>query len=67
MCGRFGLNYPQATLRDWYQTSARPEIGPQYNIVPTMDIVVIRDDESGRHWINDLYPLPSKESAIQTI
>ncbi len=69
MCGRFALAYPRSKLIDWYHASSMPEIEPRYNIVPTTDIVVIRDSDNGRvgsmmrwglipHWAKDPKQLP---------
>lgn len=48
MCGRYGLNHPHPVLTDWYRASSMPEFKPRYNIAPTMDIIAVRETESGR-------------------
>ncbi|SDY44984.1 SOS response-associated peptidase [Nitrosomonas sp. Nm33] len=69
MCGRFCLDYPRASLINWYHAVTMPEIESRYNIAPTTDIVVIRDSVDGRigsmmrwglipHWVKDPKKLP---------
>jgi putative SOS response-associated peptidase YedK len=74
MCGRYGLNHPDPVLADWYGTSFMPELKPRYNIAPTMEILTIRDTDSGRrgfmmrwglipYWIKDMKKLPVLNNA----
>jgi len=74
MCGRYGLNHPDPVLADWYGASFMPELKPRYNIAPTMEILAVRDTDSGRrgsmmrwglipYWIKDMKKLPVLNNA----
>ncbi|SET64066.1 Putative SOS response-associated peptidase YedK [Nitrosospira multiformis] len=74
MCGRYGLNHPDPVLTEWYHASFMPELKPRYNIAPTMEILAIRDTDSGRmgsmmrwglipYWIKDVKKLPVLNNA----
>ncbi|ABB73358.1 SOS response-associated peptidase [Nitrosospira multiformis] len=74
MCGRYGLNHPDPVLAEWYRASFMPELKPRYNIAPTMEILAIRDTDSGRmgsmmrwglipYWIKDVKKLPVLNNA----
>jgi putative SOS response-associated peptidase YedK len=74
MCGRYGLNHPDPVLADWYRASFIPELKPRYNIAPTMEILAVRDTDSGRmgsmmrwglipYWIKDMKKLPVLNNA----
>lgn len=49
MCGRFALKNPQA-LKAAFDLAELPEdLTPRYNIAPTQNVAIIRDDATGRH------------------
>ncbi len=48
MCGRFTLTAPAEQIRDLFDLGELPDLEPRYNIAPTQDILVIRQNESGR-------------------
>lgn len=74
MCGRYGLNHPDPVLAEWYRASFMPELKPRYNIAPTMEILAVRDTDSGRlgsmmrwglipYWLKDVKKLPVLNNA----
>ncbi|MGR9087316.1 MAG: SOS response-associated peptidase [Gammaproteobacteria bacterium] len=69
MCGRFALYSPLDTLARHFQTDTIPgmEITPRYNIAPSQNVAVIRDEGGTRrfalvHW--GLIPSWAKEQKI---
>ena len=48
MCGRFALGIPKQRLEEHFGCEF-PETGPRYNIAPGQDILVVGENESGRH------------------
>ena len=47
MCGRFTLNSSGEALALDFELSEVPILQPRFNIAPSQDIVVIREDEAG--------------------
>ncbi len=47
MCGRYSLTKAEE-LSSFFEIDERPEILPRYNIAPTQDALVVRQDRMGR-------------------
>jgi putative SOS response-associated peptidase YedK len=66
MCGRFTLHTPEARIREVFHLEHTEPLGltPRYNIVPSQDIPVVRESESGKEMVLarwGLVPAWSKE------
>ncbi len=44
MCGRFTLRTPTPVLMKEFRVTAAPEMRPRFNIAPTQDVAVVRQD-----------------------
>jgi putative SOS response-associated peptidase YedK len=54
MCGRFALHTHSDVIALQFALSAPPEFKPKYNIAPSSDVLIVREDkERGR--LADLY------------
>ena len=65
MCGRFALYSDPFTLARRFEAEALPELRPRYNIAPTQNIPIVREEEGKRrfalarwglipHWAKDV-------------
>jgi putative SOS response-associated peptidase YedK len=65
MCGRFALYSDPFTLARRFEAEALPELRPRYNIAPTQNIPIVREEEGKRrfalarwglipHWAKDM-------------
>jgi putative SOS response-associated peptidase YedK len=55
MCGRFALYSDAVTLARRFEADALPKLRPRYNVAPTQDIPIVRDEDGIRrfalaHW-----------------
>ncbi len=48
MCGRFTLRTPARDLVEIFELLHEPELSPRYNIAPTQNVAVIRQDGKSR-------------------
>jgi putative SOS response-associated peptidase YedK len=48
MCGRFTLRTPARDLVEIFELLREPELSPRYNIAPTQNVAVIRQDGKSR-------------------
>jgi putative SOS response-associated peptidase YedK len=48
MCGRFTLRTPARDLVEVFELLREPELSPRYNIAPTQNVAVIRQDAKSR-------------------
>ena len=48
MCGRYSLHTPPEELLEHFGLTALPEWEPRYNIAPTQDVPIVRQDGDGR-------------------
>ncbi len=48
MCGRYSLTSPVEAIRALFGFDELPNLGVRYNIAPTQDVPVVRDDEDGK-------------------
>ncbi|MEQ8787488.1 MAG: SOS response-associated peptidase [Pirellulaceae bacterium] len=44
MCGRFTLRTPAGVLVEQFRLESAPELAPRYNIAPTQDVAVVRNE-----------------------
>ena len=65
MCGRFALYSDPFTLARRFETEELPELRPRYNIAPTQNIPIVREESGARrfalarwglipHWAKDM-------------
>ncbi len=69
MCGRFSLRTSGQVLANQFAVPDVPALAPRYNIAPTQDIVVIRQQEVGRTFAHvrwGLIPSWASEPAVGT-
>ncbi len=45
MCGRFSLDISPEILMEYFQLQSLPESSPRYNIAPSQDVLVIRNNQ----------------------
>ncbi|MGK2905997.1 MAG: SOS response-associated peptidase [Desulfuromonadales bacterium] len=68
MCGRFVLEHSPEQLMKVYRLSSVPELYPRYNITPSQQIAVVRQQNGGDRELTSLrwglIPSWSKDSAI---
>lgn len=68
MCGRFVLEHSPEQLMKAYRLSSVPELSPRYNIAPSQQIAVVRQQNGGDRDLTSLQwgliPSWSKDSAI---
>ena len=68
MCGRFVLEHSPDQLMKVYRFSSVPDLSPRYNIAPSQQIAVVRQQNGGDRELTflqwGLIPSWSKESAI---
>ncbi len=68
MCGRFTLRTPTPVLIKEFYLSAGPRLTPRYNVAPTQDVAVIRNDPRKRRQLSlvrwGLVPSWAKEISI---
>jgi hypothetical protein len=53
MCGRFTLRTPARDLVEVFELLREPELSPRYNIAPTQNVAVIRQDGKIRQTVID--------------
>lgn len=49
MCGRYSLTTPLAALRALFGFEEQPNLQPRYNIAPTQEVPVVREEDGKRH------------------
>lgn len=49
MCGRYSLTTPLQALRALFGFEESPNLAPRYNIAPTQEVPVVRQEEGARH------------------
>ncbi|MDD5759939.1 MAG: SOS response-associated peptidase [Desulfobulbaceae bacterium] len=65
MCGRFAFTIPAEVLAETFGVSVPPVLEHRYNIAPTQQVFIVRDDADGRnlsnarwglipHWAKDI-------------
>jgi len=68
MCGRFVLEHSPSQLMKVYRLSTIPDLSPRYNIAPSQQIAVVRQQSGGDRDLSflqwGLIPSWSKDSAI---
>lgn len=68
MCGRYTLSSPGDDVADLFALDAVPEIHPRYNVAPTQEAAVVRQDPKGPRRLDylrwGLIPVWAKEAAI---
>lgn len=50
MCGRFALYSDPFALAKRFQAEAPPELHPRYNVAPTQNIPIVREESGKRHF-----------------
>ena len=50
MCGRFALYSDPFTLARRFEADAPPELSPRYNVAPSQNIPIVRDEGEKRHF-----------------
>ncbi len=50
MCGRFALYSDPFTLARRFEADAPPELSPRYNVAPSQNIHIVRDEGEKRHF-----------------
>jgi len=50
MCGRFALYSDPFFLAQRFEAEAPPELHPRYNVAPTQNIPIVREERSKRHF-----------------
>jgi putative SOS response-associated peptidase YedK len=50
MCGRFALYSDPFTLARRFEADAPPELSPHYNVAPSQNIPIVRDEGEKRHF-----------------
>jgi putative SOS response-associated peptidase YedK len=67
MCGRFVLEHSPEQLMKVYRLTSMPDLSPRYNIAPSQQIAVVRQQKSGDRELSflqwGLIPSWSKDSA----
>jgi putative SOS response-associated peptidase YedK len=68
MCGRFVLEHSPDQLMKVYRLSSAPDLSPRYNVTPSQQIAVVRQQNGGDRELSSLQwgliPSWSKDSAI---
>jgi putative SOS response-associated peptidase YedK len=68
MCGRFVLEHSPEQLMKVYRLTSMPDLSPRYNIAPSQQIAVVRQQNGGDRELTalqwGLIPSWSKDSAI---
>ena len=67
MCGRYSLTSPLEALRALFGFEEKPNLQPRFNIAPTQEVPVVREEDGKRHlrllrW--GLIPAWAKDRAI---
>jgi hypothetical protein len=50
MCGRFALYSDPFTLARRFEADAPPELRPRYNVAPSQNIPIVREEGEKRHF-----------------
>lgn len=48
MCGRFSLTTPESIITDYFGIDHISELSPRYNIAPTQNVLIIRENDDGK-------------------
>ena len=67
MCGRFALARDPKQLARYFGAALPPDLPPRYNVAPSQNIPILRQEEEGRHFVMahwGLVPSWAKDSKV---